>query len=65
MVSEALTDDVELLYCHSMPYAAAAEDGLSPQDERLGITWPLAITELSTRDAAHARIGDEFEGVRL
>jgi len=62
---QALTDDVELLYCHSMPYAAAAEDGLSPQDERLGITWPLAITELSTRDAAHARIGDEFEGVRL
>lgn len=62
---QALTDDVELLYCHSMPYAAAAEGGVNPQDERLDIRWPLAITELSTRDAAHARIGDEFEGVRL
>lgn len=62
---QALTDDVELLYCHSMLYAAEAEGGLNPQDERLGIAWPLAITELSARDAAHERVGDEFEGVRL
>lgn len=62
---QALTDDVELLYCHSMPHAASDEGGLNPQDERLGITWPLAITELSARDSAHARIGDQFGGVRL
>jgi len=38
---------------------------LNPKDERLGITWPLVITELSARDAAHARISDEYEGFRL
>lgn len=62
---QALTNDVELLYCHSMPYSAESEGALNPQDERLAITWPLAITELSARDAAHAQISDEFEGVRL
>jgi dTDP-4-dehydrorhamnose 3,5-epimerase len=62
---QALTDDVELLYCHSEAYAAYAEGGLNPTDPRLGITWPLAIAELSVRDAGHALIGDDFEGVRI
>jgi dTDP-4-dehydrorhamnose 3,5-epimerase len=62
---QALTDDVELLYCHSATYAAEAAAGLNPQDARLAITWPLAITELSARDAAHPLITTGFEGVRL
>lgn len=62
---QALTDDVELLYCHSAAYNPSAEDGLNPQDARLAITWPLPIVELSARDAAHPLIGIEFEGVRL
>jgi dTDP-4-dehydrorhamnose 3,5-epimerase len=72
---QALTDDVELLYCHSAVYSASAEAGLNPLDARLAITWPLSITELSARDAAHPLIGTGdaahplvetgFEGVRL
>ncbi len=62
---QALTDDVELLYCHSAAYAAQAEGGLHPNDPRLGITWPLAIAELSARDAEHALITADFEGVRV
>lgn len=61
---QALTDKVELLYCHSEAYAAQAEGGLNPADPRLGIAWPLAITELSARDAGHALIRSDFEGVR-
>lgn len=61
---QALSDDVELLYCHSMAYAAQAEDGLNPKDPSLGIAWPLPITELSVRDTGHALIGADFEGVR-
>lgn len=61
---QALTDDVELLYCHSAAYAAQAEGGLNPNDPRLGIAWPLAIAELSARDAGHALITADFEGVR-
>lgn len=62
---QALTDDVELLYCHSAAYNPSAEDGLNPQDARLAITWPLPVAELSARDADHPLIGIEFKGVRL
>jgi dTDP-4-dehydrorhamnose 3,5-epimerase len=60
---QALTDDVELLYCHSAAYHADADAGLDPRDARLGIDWPLAITELSARDAGHPGIDAAFEGV--
>lgn len=62
---QALTNDVELLYCHSAAYAAQAESGLHPSDPRIGIAWPLAIAELSARDAGHALITADFEGVRV
>jgi dTDP-4-dehydrorhamnose 3,5-epimerase len=62
---QALTDDVELLYCHSAAYAAHAEGGLNPTDPRLGIEWPQSITEMSARDLAHALIRSDFEGVRI
>ena len=61
---QAMTDDVELLYCHSAAYAATAEGGLNANDPRLGIAWPQTITELSARDAAHPLLTSEFEGVR-
>jgi len=60
---QALSDDAELLYCHSAAYAATAEAGLNPQDDLLAIAWPLPMAELSARDAAHARIDTEFEGL--
>lgn len=60
---QALCDDVEMLYCHSVAYAADAESGLNPRDTRLAITWPLEITELSVRDAGQKLIETVFEGV--
>lgn len=60
---QALSDDAELLYCHSAAYNAAAEGGLNPQDGRLAIDWPLAISEISARDAQHPMLGQGFAGV--
>lgn len=60
---QALTDDVELLYCHSQVYTPDAEAGLHPLDERLAISWPLPLTVLSARDGNHPGIGDSFKGV--
>jgi dTDP-4-dehydrorhamnose 3,5-epimerase len=60
---QTLTDDVELLYCHSAAYNADAEAGLNPNDARLAIGWPLPITELSARDAQHPVLNDRFVGV--
>lgn len=62
---QALTDDVEMLYCHSAAYSTDAESGLNPKDSKLAITWPRTITEMSVRDAQHLMIDSEFEGVRL
>lgn len=62
---QALTDDVELLYCHSAAYAAGAEAALNVRDPRLALSWPLEIGGVSARDAGHALIGDDFRGVVL
>lgn len=62
---QTLTDDVELLYCHSESYCAASEGGLHPEDPRLSINWPLPVTEISDRDKARPLISDNFKGVCL
>jgi len=62
---QALTNNVDLLYCHSAAYAPEAESGLDPRDARLAISWPLPIAELSARDAGHPPIKDDFKGVSL
>jgi dTDP-4-dehydrorhamnose 3,5-epimerase len=60
---QTLTDDVEMLYCHSAAYAAEAERGAHPQDAALAVDWPLPIAALSARDAAHPALGPAFEGI--
>jgi len=60
---QALTDNVELLYCHSAPYDLTAEAGLNAQDPMLAISWPQLISELSSRDAQHPMLNEQFAGV--
>lgn len=62
---QTMTANVEVLYCHSAAYNAEAEAGLNPSDPRLDIKWPLAISELSSRDSNHLLIDDEFLGIKL
>ncbi len=60
---QALTDDVELLYCHSAPFAADAEAGLRTTDPRLAIAWPEDVVGLSPRDLQHPLLDDAFAGI--
>lgn len=62
---QSLSGDCELIYLHSEAYAPEAEAGLNPQDPMLSISWPLAITELSARDAQHPMLDHQFKGVTL
>ena len=62
---QTLTDDVELLYCHSAAHSLQAEGSLNPKDPMLKISWPMTITEMSLRDAQSGLIGEDFEGVRI
>jgi dTDP-4-dehydrorhamnose 3,5-epimerase len=62
---QALTDHVELIYCHSEAYAPLAEAGLNPKDPKLDIRWPLPITEISERDTQHPILEENFTGLTL
>lgn len=59
---QCLSDDVKLLYFHSMPHAPSAERGLNPLDPTLKIAWPLAVENLSERDQKHMLLNMSFEG---
>jgi dTDP-4-dehydrorhamnose 3,5-epimerase len=60
---QALTDDTTLIYCHSAPYVAEAEDGFSVHDAGLAIDWPLPVVGLSPRDAALPGIPSDYAGI--
>lgn len=60
---QTLSEDCELLYLHSRPYAAQAEGALHVRDPALAITWPLPIAELSPRDASHPYLAATFRGL--
>lgn len=60
---QALTDNVEMLYCHTEAHAPEAEAGLNPLDPRLAIAWPLPPVGLSARDAGHPALDASYAGV--
>ena len=62
---QALTDHCELVYLHTEFYAPEVETGFNVKDKRLGIDWPLPISDLSERDKNHAFIKDDYAGVLL
>ena len=60
---QTLTDEVEMLYCHSHQYVADSEFGLHAFDPALAITWPLPVTQHSERDRHSAFIDTTFSGI--
>jgi len=57
---QALEDGTETSYQVGEFYAPGTEGGLSPHDPRLGLHWPLPVTEISEKDARW-RLLDEVE----
>ncbi|PKQ05536.1 MAG: dTDP-4-dehydrorhamnose 3,5-epimerase [Alphaproteobacteria bacterium HGW-Alphaproteobacteria-11] len=55
---QALSDNVEMLYFHSAPYAAAYEGGVRADDPALAIRWPREIAEMSDRDRSFPLLDD-------
>jgi dTDP-4-dehydrorhamnose 3,5-epimerase len=62
---QTLTEDCELIYLHTAAYHPESEGALNVNDSRLGITWPLVITEISDRDRKHKLIEQSFQGITL
>jgi dTDP-4-dehydrorhamnose 3,5-epimerase len=49
---QTLTDDTEVLYMVSVPYAPGAETGFRYDDPAFGVAWPLPVSVISDKDAA-------------
>jgi len=62
---QALERESELLYLHTAFYTPDAEGGISCNDPRLGIAWPLPVTDLSRRDAGHLPIAPDYSGIAV
>lgn len=60
---QSLSDDCEMVYLHSAPYAPEHEGGIRYNDPTLAINWPLPVTVLSARDTALPLITPDFTGV--
>jgi dTDP-4-dehydrorhamnose 3,5-epimerase len=62
---QTLTTDCQLIYCHSAYYTPDAEGAIRYNDPRIGITWPLPVTDLSERDATHPYLDADYAGLTL
>lgn len=60
---QVLEADSELLYLHTAFYAPEAEGGVSCNEPRLGISWPLPVFDLSHRDSSHPPLAADFSGI--
>lgn len=47
---QTLSDDVEVNYLISEPYAPQSAGGIRYNDPTFGIDWPLTVTEISEKD---------------
>ncbi len=62
---QTLCDDCELIYLHSEAYAPHSEAAVHPQDPRVAIRWPRAISDMSMRDRSHPWLAADFEGIPI
>jgi dTDP-4-dehydrorhamnose 3,5-epimerase len=62
---QTLQEDVEMLYFHTEFYDPDYEGGLRYDDKRLGIKWPLSVTEISKRDESIEALQKDFKGIRV
>ena len=54
---QTLTDDAEVVYQVSGPYAPEGEQGFRYDDAAFGIAWPVPVTVISDKDASWPLVG--------
>lgn len=62
---QTLSDNVVMIYAHSMPYRPSADDGVHPLDPRAAINWPLPIRNCSERDRQRTFLPEDFAGLSV
>ncbi len=62
---QTLENDSELLYLHTELYNSHYEGGITYNDPKINIKWPLELTDISERDKSFKLIGEDFQGILL
>lgn len=62
---QTLTDNAELIYCHSAFYSPEYERGLRFDDPTLAINWPLPAGAISPKDQSYPLIDNNFKGIEI
>jgi dTDP-4-dehydrorhamnose 3,5-epimerase len=60
---QTLEEGCEVMYMTSAPYNRDCERSVRYSDPRLGIRWPLAVTDISEHDAGIVFLEEGFEGI--
>ena len=59
---QTLSDNVQLLYMHTVAWQPQCEAGLRYDDPRIGIRWPTAVTHISNKDQSYRLLDESFVG---
>ena len=62
---QVIKPNSELLYFHTESYTQKAESGILFNDKKIGIKWPLKVTDISERDLRHENIINKFKGINI
>ena len=62
---QVINPNSELLYFHTENYTQKAESGVLFSDKKIGIEWPLQVTNTSTRDLKYGKVTEEFKGLAV
>jgi dTDP-4-dehydrorhamnose 3,5-epimerase len=62
---QTLHPNSELLYLHTEFYSPEHEGGVCYNDPKIGIKWPLEVTEISDKDKKYFFLSQNFEGIQL
>ena len=62
---QVIKPNSELLYFHTESYTQKAESGILFNDKKIGIKWPLKVTDISERDLRHEKIINKFKGINI
>jgi len=60
---QTLEDNTTLVYMHSELYQPNFEGGFKYDDNKIKLSLPLPITEISERDKNYLTMSDDFDGL--
>lgn len=62
---QTLEENCELLYLHTEFYSPEHEGSVCYDDPKIGIKWPLEVTEISDKDKRYPFLPQDFGGIQL